>query len=104
MNGHTILLMKMDLHPGRIESRVYFEYASLNELVEGLCSIYESSRQSHKKTRLNYSLGELIRYFESIPEVGVLVYNSRTKSYDPHNKAWILDFVQRSLVNKVNIK
>jgi hypothetical protein len=93
---HTVLL----LQPAAAKTtRTYYDYESIAELVDGLCHLYEQRvrAQNPGMQQVEYGLGDLNRFIDELFDCGVLTYDEATRSYKPHNKAWLKEQCYRLL-------
>ncbi|CAH1791055.1 unnamed protein product [Owenia fusiformis] len=86
--SHTILLVQASSRP---EGRTYSDYESMNEMLEGVCKIYEEylKRQNPSSPSITYDISQLFDFIDSLADLCCLVFQKSTSSYVPHPKDWI---------------
>lgn len=87
---HTILLMQMN---SCAESRIYFEYETIDECISSICSIYQRSLQ-----RCGINIIQLYNFINDFKDIVCLVHRKESNSYEPHNKEWIKEQLYKLLV------
>ncbi|KAK4532868.1 hypothetical protein CCYA_CCYA14G3725 [Cyanidiococcus yangmingshanensis] len=93
---HTVLLIQ----PAAAKAtRTYYDYESVPEMVDGFCQLYEQRLrlQDPARQQVEYGLGDLNRFIDDLFDCGVLTYDEATRSYKPHNKAWLKEQCYRQL-------
>uniref|UniRef100_A0A182MJE4 Enhancer of rudimentary homolog n=1 Tax=Anopheles culicifacies TaxID=139723 RepID=A0A182MJE4_9DIPT len=96
--SHTILLLQPDQDA---KSRTYCDFESINDCLEGVCSIYEEhlKKCNPGKRTITYDDEQLFEYMDQFTDFACLVYQPDLGTYMPRTKKWIKQEVFNMLVN-----
>jgi hypothetical protein len=78
------------------DSRTFYDFPSLKQATSGLTQIFENIlRQCNPgKQELSYTMADLHRYIESVPDLSMLVFDPKTAQYRPLTKQMIKGLLQ----------
>lgn len=73
-SSHTIVLIQFNLE----RSRSYYDYETLSEALNGICSLYEARLKfkNPNKPNITYSIAELFEWMDKMTDISCLVYVS----------------------------
>eukprot|EP01066_Platyproteum_vivax_P007774 Platyproteum_vivax@DN3120_c0_g1_i1.p1 len=87
---HTIILCQFSKSTN---SRVYLEYPTMVDALDGMCQLYEQSLKLEPNRAMNatvtYGIPELFRYLDNLEELAFMSYSSPNRGYLPFNRDWI---------------
>lgn len=92
---HTILLMQMN---PRAESRIFFEYETIEDCMNSICRIYVKSQQCCDEEDCGIDILELYNFLDDFKDIVCLVQAKESNTYVPHNKKWIKEELYKLLV------
>mmetsp|Transcript_9413 Transcript_9413/g.40813 ORF Transcript_9413/g.40813 Transcript_9413/m.40813 type:complete len:99 (+) Transcript_9413:307-603(+) len=84
--SHTILLLQPSAEKS---SRTWYEYPSIQDMVRGICSLYEKELRSKRRGELSYDTNDLNRFVDSQVDLACLVLSPGAGMYEPRDKAWV---------------
>ncbi len=86
--NHTFVMMQPTGAPA---SRTFYEYVSPGKAVEAIVQMFEARLKelNPNKPAIDYTSKDLKHYIDNLPFVGVLVFDQRSATYIPHDRAWI---------------
>ncbi|CAD6195018.1 unnamed protein product [Caenorhabditis auriculariae] len=90
MMEHTILLLQpIEKH----DSRTWTDYNCVDDCLEGVCKVYEEflKKTSPGSPSITYDITHLFTFIDRLNDLSVLVYDTETSLYTPHDKSWIKD-------------
>lgn len=72
-------------------SRFYLDFSNEKEALVALSEMYEQllRQKNPERSKVLYSLADLIDFVEKLTEVVLLVYDAKNKGFQPHGKSWI---------------
>lgn len=82
---HTILLVQT----GEAETRVYSDFESVNECMEGICRIFEEHLRRASASSVTYDVSQLFSFIDNLGDINVLVFQASQGTYVPYDKEWI---------------
>ncbi|VUZ42023.1 unnamed protein product [Hymenolepis diminuta] len=87
--GHTILLLQQQVK--KPDSRVWADYETVNQFLEGVCKIYEEQLKQQNPTAptITYDISQLFEFIDQLADLSCLVFNPHSGTYVPHTKEWI---------------
>lgn len=99
MGKHTILLMQQ---AGR-SSRTYYDFETEAAALTALISMFEQKlfELNPNQPYLQYEPRDVMNFIDSMPHIGLLVYDDASGNYAPHAKPAIKTRVQSHLRNKI---
>ena len=94
--AHTILLVQPG---GRSGSRIYTDYDSTSQAMDGVCKIFEEHLKNLRPAdpAITYDISQLFDFIDLLPDLACLVYEKETNSYMPYNKEWVKEKIYVSL-------
>ena len=84
-NGHTIVLLQAE--PDK-NSRTFYDFQTLAGSMAGIAQIFENQLRAlnpHAR-ELKYNLSDMYEYIDRLPDISLLVFDSRSKKYEPCGK------------------
>eukprot|EP00890_Picochlorum_soloecismus_P000440 jgi/Picsp_1/1397/NSC_04876-R1_enhancer of rudimentary len=91
-SGHTIVL----LQPEKDKlSRTFYDFPTLNDALAGIAQIFENKLREVNPGRreLTYDLANLYQYIDHLPDLSILVFDTKAKKYTPHGKTNLKNFL-----------
>ncbi|GJQ10784.1 hypothetical protein GpartN1_g2575.t1 [Galdieria partita] len=87
-------------------SKTFYEYPSLEEALQGLCSWYENQLRQVQPhlVRIRYEANDLLHFLQQLTQLECLLYDSREGKYIPYGKEWIKQRMLGFLTRKANMK
>jgi hypothetical protein len=97
---HTILLIQLKTAPS---SRTYADFEDTNGAWAELVRLFENELKRLNPTvpELTYGIEDLLRWIDSLPDLGALTYSAQKLAYDAHDRKWIKDKVRAMIVKQV---
>lgn len=97
-NTHTILLMQPEQAR---QSRTFYDFSTLRLALTGLTEIFQEilRRFNPGKKELSYTMADLHRYIDSVPDLSMLVYDAGTRQYQPLTKQAVKGLLQDLVTN-----
>ncbi|KAF7496573.1 Enhancer of rudimentary -like protein [Sarcoptes scabiei] len=85
--AHTIVLFQ----PGKLETRTYWDFESLNDALEYICHIYETHLKQDNPGLLTitYDVSQLFDYLDSLTDLSCMVFQRADNMYAPFPREWI---------------
>ncbi|KAH7637325.1 enhancer of rudimentary [Dermatophagoides farinae] len=85
--AHTIVLFQ----PGKVETRTYWDFESLNDALEYICHLYELHLKEDNPgmTSITYDISQLFDYLDSLTDLSCLVFQRAANLYAPFPRDWI---------------
>ena len=90
-------------HSAAVQSRVFYDFSSLNECLEFVVRLYEDHLAVACPGALTYEMTELFLNIETFTELFVLLYNDRLQAYLPHDRRWLKQQVYQWLSAQASI-
>ncbi|KAK9786593.1 hypothetical protein WJX73_007426 [Symbiochloris irregularis] len=90
--SHTIILEQQTLNKN---SRAWRDYQSVSQAMNGVTLQFERFLKDMNPTvpHIQYNLKDLEIYIDQMPDLSALVFDPKTETYIPCNKAWIKEQV-----------
>lgn len=87
---HTIVLVQLTK---KATSRTYSDFESVGAAMDGVCKLYEQRLQQLNPgvKQITYDIRDLYNFVDNLADISCLTLNSRTRSYVPHDRAWVKD-------------
>jgi len=84
--SHCILLIQSTNN-----SKCYHEYANPSQAMDGLCKLFEThlKLQNPGSRNITYDVKDLYGYIDTLPDLGILVFDTSINGYSPFDKNWI---------------
>ncbi|VDM33562.1 unnamed protein product [Hydatigera taeniaeformis] len=100
--SHTILLVQQQVK--KPESRVWADYETINQCLEGVCKIYEEQLKQQNPTAptITYDISQLFKFIDQLADLCCLEFHSATGTYVPHTKDWIKENIYALLRNQAD--
>eukprot|EP00756_Hemistasia_phaeocysticola_P026655 Hpha_TRINITY_DN16076_c0_g6::TRINITY_DN16076_c0_g6_i1::g.119087::m.119087 len=94
--SHTIVLCQTSKAKS---SRIYSDFETLNDALDGVCQMYETrlKQQNPVKKHLEYDIGDLLKFVDSLTDLSLLVFDNATKLYRPYGRDWVKNKVFQHL-------
>lgn len=98
--SHTILLVQQQVK--KPDSRVWADYETLNQCLEGVCKIYEEQLKQQNPTAptITYDISQLFKFIDQLADLSCLEFHPATGTYVPHTKDWIKENIYALLRNQ----
>ena len=98
--AHTILLVQQQVK--KPETRVWADYETLNQCLEGVCKIYEEQLKQQNPTAptITYDISQLFKFIDQLADLSCLEFDPATGTYIPHTKDWIKENIYALLRNQ----
>lgn len=80
------------------ESRIFFEYETIEECISSICRIYVRSLERCDEEDCGINILQLYNFLDDFKDIVCLVHGKESNTYEPHNKEWIKEQLYKLLV------
>jgi Enhancer of rudimentary len=89
---------------GNIIGGAYYEFETVNELLDGVCRLYENALKISlgKIGHITYELNNLIEYIDSLADLKILISSSNGGGFIEKDKLWIKESIVNHLQKQIN--
>ncbi|GJD08012.1 Enhancer of rudimentary [Galdieria sulphuraria] len=101
--GFTPVLILVQWNRNK-SSKTFYEYSSLEEALQGICSWYENHLRQVQPhlARIRYEANDLLHFLQHLPQLECLLYDSREGKYIPYGQEWIKQRMLGFLTRRAN--